>query len=314
MRLVSDRTLGPYTLHERLSVGGMAEVFRATESGLDGFSRSVAIKRILPHISTSPDFVAMIHDEAKLVVQLKHGNIAQVYRLDEADGIFYIALEYVEGTDLREIQERCHRAKDPLPIPHACYIVASVCDGLDYAHNKRDAEGKPLGLIHRDVSPPNVMVSFEGEVKLIDFGLAKANTASTETGRGILKGKLAYLSPEQARGETIDARSDVFSTGIVLYETLTGCRLFIGENDLDTLGRVRACEFPRASSLNRKIPWRLEKIIQRSLESDPDRRYSSADELGEALKWFMHTAGLPTRREALGMWMQENMRSKTPTS
>ena len=304
MRAVSANRIGPYTIHERLSVGGMAEVFRASEGGLDGFARSVAIKRILPHISAAPDFVAMFHDEAKLVVKLHHANIAQVYRLDEDSGSFYIALEYIAGADLREIQELCLEMGAPLPIPHACYIVACVCEGLDYAHNKRDEEGKLLGLIHRDVSPPNVMVSFEGEVKLIDFGLAKTTTASTETGRGILKGKLAYLSPEQARGEAIDARSDVFSAGIVLYETLTGCRLFLGENDLDTLGRVRSCDFPRASSLNAKIPWRLEKIINKALARDPAERYASAEAMAEALKFFMRSAKLSMRRDALSEWME----------
>jgi serine/threonine-protein kinase len=305
---VRGNTIGPYTIHERLSAGGMAEVFRATESGLDGFSRSVAIKRILPHISAAPDFVAMFHDEAKLVVQLKHANIAQVYRLDEDDGRFDIALEYIEGADLREIQTMCRDEDQQFPIPHACYVVSSICDGLDYAHNKRDPEGNHLGLIHRDVSPPNVMVSYEGEVKLIDFGLAKANTATTETGRGILKGKLAYLSPEQARGEPIDARTDVFSAGIVLFEALTGARLFLGENDLDTLGRVRACDFPRPSSVNPKIPWRLEKIVKAALHEDPERRFQSAEEMSEALKYFMRSAGLPTRRDALGEWMESFIR------
>jgi serine/threonine-protein kinase len=284
----------------------MAEVYRASESGFDGFERPVAIKRILPHIAADPEFIAMFHDEAKLVVQLMHKNIAQVYKLGEQDGSFYIALEFIEGCDLRQIQEYCMRREEPMPLAHACWIVACICDGLDYAHTKRAPDGRNLGLIHRDVSPPNIMVGFEGEVKLIDFGLAKASTATTETGRGILKGKLAYLSPEQARGETIDHRSDIFSAGIVLFEALTATRLFLGEDDLDTIERVRACKFMRPSEINRRVPWRLENICRLALERDRDQRYQSAEEMSRALKHFLRTAGLPLRGEQLAEWLVEH--------
>lgn len=293
-------------MHERISAGGMAEVFRATEHGFDDFEREVAIKRILPHIASDPDFIRMFNEEAKLAVQLKHGNIAEIYRLGRHDDSFYIALEYIHGRDMRSIFHHCQRQKAPLPIPLACYAVSCVCEGLDYAHTKHDTRGRPLNLIHRDVSPPNVMVAFDGQVKLIDFGLAKFATATTETQAGMIKGKLAYLSPEQAYGKEIDARSDVFSAGVVLFEMLTGQRLFIGDNDLETVKNVRACQVPRPSTINPKIPWRLEKIAFRALAQEADKRYQSAGDMYEDLRHFMLTAGVRHARQKMADWMLEH--------
>lgn len=297
------QSFGPYTVHERISAGGMAEVFRATEHGFDDFEREVAIKRILPHIAADPDFIRMFNEEAKLAVQLKHGNIAEIYRLGQHEDSFYIALEYISGRDMRAIFHHCQEIQAPLPIPLCCYAVSCVCEGLDYAHNKQDRRGEPLQLIHRDVSPPNVMVAFDGQVKLIDFGLAKFATASTETQAGMIKGKLAYLSPEQAHGHEIDSRSDVFSAGIVLFEMLTGQRLFIGENDLETVKNVRKCSVPRPSSINPRVPWRLERIVFRALAKDVDKRYQSAGDMYEDLRHFMMTAGIRHARQLMADWM-----------
>lgn len=282
----------------------MAEVFRAVEHGVDGFERDVAIKRIFPHIATDPAFVDMFNAEAKLAVQLRHGNIAEIYKLDRQDDTLYIALEFVDGRDLRTVFELHQQLGEPVPIWFACYVMSCVCEGLDYAHFKQDARGRPLGLIHRDVSPPNIMVSFDGLVKLIDFGLAKFEQATRDTQVGVVKGKLAYLSPEQAHGKKIDHRSDVFSTGIVLFELLTGHRLFIGENDFDTLGNIRACEIPRPSSLHRKIPWRLERIVFKALAQDREQRYATAGEMHRDLEHFLITAGIRPSREKVAKFMQ----------
>jgi serine/threonine protein kinase len=216
---------GKYTLLERISVGGMAEVFRAKTFGVEGFERLVAVKRILPNIAEDKEFIRMFVDEAKLAVQLNHANIAQITDLGVVDGSYYIALEHVHGRDLRSVFERARSQNEAMPVAHACYVAMKVCEGLDYAHNKRDASGGEISLVHRDVSPQNVLVSFEGEIKLIDFGIAKAVGTSINTKSGVLRGKLGYMSPEQVRGLPVDRRSDVFSCGIVLYEMLTGERL-----------------------------------------------------------------------------------------
>jgi serine/threonine-protein kinase len=293
-------------VHERISAGGMAEVFRGTEHGFDDFEREVAIKRILPHIASDPEFIRMFNAEAKLAVQLKHGNIAEIYRLGQQDDSFYIALEYIHGRDLRAIFHHCQASGGALPIPLCCYVLSCVCEGLDYAHTKQDRQSRPLKLIHRDVSPPNVMVAFDGQVKIIDFGLAKFATAQTETQAGMIKGKLAYLSPEQAHGQEIDHRSDIFSTGTVLFEVLTGQRLFIGENDLETVKNVRKCNVPRPSSINPRIPWRLERIVFRALAKDVGKRYQSAGDMYEDLRHFMMTAGIRHARQKMNDWMQDH--------
>ncbi|RMG98430.1 MAG: PEGA domain-containing protein [Deltaproteobacteria bacterium] len=296
---------GPYQLLERISVGGMAEVYKAKEFGADGFERLVAIKRILPHVAEDEEFIAMFKDEAKIAVQLSHGNIAQIYNLDTHEDGFYIALEYVAGRDLRAIFQRCQQQGKPMPIEQACYIVMKVCEGLDYAHNKKDAYGRELNIVHRDVSPPNILVSYEGEVKLIDFGVAKAAGRASKTQAGILKGKFGYMSPEQVRGMPLDRRSDVFSVGVVLWEILTGQRLFQGDTDFATLEMVRKVEVPSPRSVNPAIPEDLERIVFKALARDPDQRYQSAIELHDELQAFMFAHGLFYSRKALAAWMRK---------
>ncbi len=296
---------GKYYLLERINVGGMAEVFRAKAFGVEGFERLVAVKRILPNIAEDKEFIRMFIEEAKLAVQLNHANIAQIFDLGVVDGSYYIALEHVHGRDLRGIFDRCRAAGEAMPVAQACFVVMKVCEGLDYAHNKRDQAGRELSLVHRDVSPQNVLVSFEGEVKLIDFGIAKAAGKGSKTQAGILKGKFGYMSPEQVRGLPIDRRSDVFSCGIVLYELLTGERLFVGESDFSTLEKVRNVEILPPSTYNRKIPDELERIVLKALAKDTEDRYQNAIDLHDELQAFVYTAGEFYSRKDLAGWMKK---------
>jgi serine/threonine protein kinase len=301
---------GKYYLLERINVGGMAEVFRAKAFGVEGFERLVAVKRILPNIAEDKEFIRMFVDEAKIAVQLNHANIAQIFDLGVVDTHYYIALEHVHGRDLRAIFDRCRQgqgkkdASEPMPIAQACFVMMKVCEGLDYAHNKRDQSGRELNLVHRDVSPQNVLVSFEGEVKLIDFGIAKAAGKGSKTQAGILKGKFGYMSPEQVRGLPIDRRSDIFSCGIVLYELLTGERLFVGESDFSTLEKVRNVEILPPSTYNRRIPDELERIVLKALAKDVEDRYQNAIDLHDELQAFVYTAGEFYSRKDLASWMK----------
>jgi serine/threonine protein kinase len=226
----------------------MAEVFKAKAFGVEGFERLVAVKKILPNIAEDQEFIAMFIDEAKISVQLQHANIAQIFDLGKVEDSFFIALELVNGKDLRSIFDRCRQKGELMPLAQAAYVTMQVCEGLDYAHNKRDAQGRELHLVHRDISPQNVLIGYEGEIKLIDFGIAKAAGKASTTQAGILKGKFGYMSPEQVRGLPIDRRSDIFAVGIVLYELLTSERLFVGESDFSTLEKVRNVEILPPSS------------------------------------------------------------------
>src|SRR5580765_637041 len=295
---------GKYYLLERINVGGMAEVFKAKTFGVEGFERLLAVKRILPNIAEDEEFITMFIDEAKIAVQLQHANIAQIFDLGKVNESFFIALEFVHGRDLRSIFDRMRNKGESLPIQQACHIMMQVCEGLDYAHNKRDAQGRELHLVHRDISPQNVLIGYEGEVKLIDFGIAKAAGKASKTQAGILKGKFGYMSPEQVRGLPIDKRSDIFAVGIVLYELLTGERLFIGESDFSTLEKVRNVEIMPPSSYNKKIPEELERIVLKTLAKDVEDRYQSAIDLHDDLQAFMYSAGEFYSRKELAVWMK----------
>jgi serine/threonine protein kinase len=296
---------GKYYLLERINVGGMAEVFKAKTFGVEGFERLLAVKRILPNIAEDEEFITMFIDEAKIAVQLQHANIAQIFDLGKVDESFFIALEFVHGRDLRSIFDRMRNKGDSLPIAMACYVTMQVCEGLDYAHNKRDAQGRELNLVHRDISPQNVLIGYEGEVKLIDFGIAKAAGKASKTQAGILKGKFGYMSPEQVRGLPIDKRSDIFAVGIVLYELLTGERLFIGESDFSTLEKVRNVEIMPPSSYNKKIPQELERVVLKALARDPEDRYANAIDLHDDLQSFLYSVGEFFSRKDLAAWMKK---------
>ena len=257
----------------------MAEVFKAKSFGVEGFEKVIAIKRILPSMGEDRDFIKMFIDEAKIAGQLAHANICQIFELGRTDGAHFIAMEYIWGKDLLQIQNRLKKLGQPMPINMACHVVAKVCEGLDYAHRKRDAMGRHLEIVHRDCSPQNVLVSFEGEVKLIDFGIAKAAMRSSRTMAGVLKGKFGYMSPEQVRGLPLDRRTDIFALGTILYESVVGARLFIGESDFSTLEKVRNVDITPPSELNANIPAEVEAVIMRALAKDPDDRYQWAGEM-----------------------------------
>ncbi|WP_146157662.1 serine/threonine protein kinase, partial [Enhygromyxa salina] len=300
------KKLAQYQILGRIALGGMAEVYKAVSRGVEGFEKVVAIKRILPHVAEDEEFITMFKDEARIAAQLQHSNIAQIYELKSEGETFYIVLEYVPGKDLRALFEHGRGIKRPMPLAQACYVIMQVCEGLEYAHNKKDRHGRPLGLIHRDVSPPNVLVSYEGEVKLIDFGVAKAAGRASQTQAGILKGKFGYMSPEQVRGATIDRRSDVFSLGVVLWEILCNQRLFQAETDFATLEKVRTVSVDPPSRINPAVSTKLEQVVMRSLAADLNERYQTASELHDALQAFMFEEGLFYSRKNLAEWMQES--------
>ena len=278
---------GQYILLDKVASGGMAELFKAKKIGIEGFERVLAIKRILPHLSSDEEFIDMFIAEAKLVARLSHKNIAQVYDFGKIGQNYFIAMEYIRGKDLRGIFKRCEERIIKLPVALSVFIAKEVSSALSYAHRQKDSMGRNLNIIHRDVSPQNILISYEGEVKVVDFGIAKAGTHSKTT-TGVLKGKLAYMSPEQAWGKPIDHRSDMFSLGIVLYEMLTGERLFKGDTEINTLERVREAKvesFP--SSINANLPSELDVKVLKALAKEVTDRYQDAStmeaDLGDTL-------------------------------
>ncbi len=296
---------GKYLLLDRVNVGGMAEVFKAKAFGVEGFERLVAVKRILPSIAEDEDFVTMFVDEAKIAVQLTHANIAQIFDLGKADDSYYIALEYVHGKDLRTIFERARRQSQPIPMMMACHIMSEVCEGLDYAHNKRGSAGEPLNLVHRDVSPQNILISYDGEVKLIDFGIAKAAGKAGVTQAGMLKGKFGYMSPEQVNGVPLDRRSDIFTAGIVLWELLAGERLFVAETDFATLDKVRTADIMSPSTYNEDVPEELDRIVLKALSKEMDGRYQTAMALHDDLMGFLYGQEQRFSRNDLSSYMRD---------
>jgi serine/threonine protein kinase len=294
-----------YRLLERISHGGMAEVFRAKTFGAAGFEREVAIKLLLPTVAMDREFITMLIDEAKIAGQLNHANIAQIFDLGMAEGRYYIVQEYVAGRDLRAIIRRCRSLKQPLTVAQACYVMLKVCEGLDYAHNKRDPNGQPLNLVHRDVSPQNVLLGMDGQVKLIDFGIAKAEGRATRTMAGLVKGKFAYMSPEQIRGLPVDRRSDVFACGIVFHELLTTKPLFLRKSEFETLKRARSGEILPPSDDNPEVPEELDEIVLTALARHVDDRYQSAQAMREALWEFIKSSSEFYSQTQMAEWMMD---------
>ncbi len=292
-------------LLDRISVGGMAEVFKAKSYGVEGFEKVIAIKRILPSMGDDRDFITMFIDEAKIAGQLAHANICQIFELGRIDGAHFIAMEYIWGKDLLQIQNRLKKNEQPMPVPMACFVVGKACEGLDYAHRKRDPMGVPLEIVHRDCSPQNVLVSYEGEVKVIDFGIAKAASRSSRTMAGVLKGKFGYMSPEQVRGLPLDHRSDIFALGTILYESLVGERLFQGDSDFATLEKVRNAEIPSPCVRRPDIPPAVEAIVMRALEREPDDRYQHASEMHADLQAFLMSWQEVFTAKSLGQWLKQ---------
>ncbi|RVU48932.1 PEGA domain-containing protein [Lujinxingia sediminis] len=270
---------GKYTLLQRIAVGGMAEIFKARTDGVDGFAKVLAIKRLHRQFSEDSEFASMLIDEAKLVVQLNHANIGQIFDLGVVSGQYYIAMEFIEGLDLHELSERVQRQHRQLPTEVAVYVAMEVAEALHYAHTKLGADRKPLELVHRDVSPQNVMLSVDGEVKLVDFGIAKARMRAEQTQAGIIKGKFYYMSPEQALGHHIDGRTDVYALGMVLYEVLSGEHPFDRVPDGELLRAVRQADFPPIEEVVPDLSPGLVAVMRRALMRNPELRYSSALEL-----------------------------------
>ena len=297
---------GKYYLLERINVGGMAEVFKAKAFGVEGFERLIAVKRILPHIAEDEEFITMFIDEAKIAGQLQHANVAQIFDLGKVDDSYFIAMEYVHGKDLRAIFDHLRKLDMTMPISQLAYTLMQVCEGLDFAHNKKDQGGRAMNLVHRDVSPQNILIGYEGEVKLVDFGIAKAAGKASKTQAGILKGKFGYMSPEQVRGLPVDRRSDIFSVGICLYEMLTGERLFVGESDFSTLEKVRNVEITPPTRFNKKIPAELERIVLKGLAKEPEDRYQNAIDLHDDLQAFLYSVGELCSRKDLAGWMKRS--------
>ena len=287
---------GNYRLQRRLARGGMAEVFLARLIGVEGFERRVAIKRILPHLSESEEFRAMFLDEARLAAQLTHPNIVHIYDFGKVEDYYFIAMEYVDGVDIGRL---IRRAKErPVPFELAARILADVCAGLQFAHNAVDPIGRKLDVVHRDVTPQNVLVSYDGQVKLVDFGIAKAQFAAGRTRPGVVKGKYAYMSPEQVEGRSLDGRSDVFSAGICFYEMLTGVPLFRRDDVVASMREIRDGKPIHPEKHRKDVPEELVNIIRRALQTSRDNRYASASAMQTDLeKYLKGAAGLATSRE-----------------
>ncbi len=286
--------LGKYRLIRPLAVGGMAEVHLAAATGIEGFEKLVVIKRILPQFAQNRTFVSMFLDEARLAATLHHPSVVQVFDIGTEDGYYYFAMEYVQGEDVRQILTRAQKLKKPVPLGCAVAVVLDMCRALHYAHERRDATGRSLGIVHRDVTPANVIVTREGTAKLLDFGVAKAASHHTETVAGSLKGKISYMSPEQCRGESLDRRSDVFALGILAFEMTTGSKLFRGESDLATLNRIASQDVPSPRTRRPDYPAALEQVVMRALARDRDARYPTAMALQRDLEAFAREERLST--------------------
>ncbi len=297
-------SFGKYQLFASLGRGGMADVFLSVARGPMGFNKLVVIKRLRQALAEEPSFRTMFLDEARLAARLNHPNIVHTYEVGEHNGIYFIAMEYLEGQSLNKVMKDSVRAGGTLPEVIAARIVADALSGLNFAHELRDYDGSPLGIIHRDVSPHNIFVTYDGHTKLVDFGIAKAALSSTETEVGVLKGKVAYMSPEQAMGGPIDCRADIFPMGIVLWELLTGKRLMTGESAAQTLHRLVNVPIPRVRDLVPTVDPILDEITARALEKDPVARYQSAAEMRDALEGYL--ARLPgSRQDEVGRRMVE---------
>jgi serine/threonine-protein kinase len=269
---------GRYLLLDRIATGGMAELFRAVIHGVEGFQRTFIVKRILADKASSPDFIRMFCDEARICALLHHPNVTQVYDFGHVAGTYFLAMEYLPGKDLASLARALRAAKASVPPGLAAYIAREAALGLHYAHTLRGPDGEGLGIVHRDVTPSNIMLLFAGGVKLLDFGIAKSAAGRAED-PDIVKGKFAYLAPEQARGEDVDGRADVFALGVTLWEMLVGRRLFAGKDDLETLRNVLERPVPPPSSLRPQVPVALDRVVARALERQREQRYATAEEL-----------------------------------
>ncbi len=294
---------GRYLLLEKIAAGGMAQLYRGKILGVQGFEKLIAVKTILPHLVGEKELVSSFIDEAKLAALLSHQNIVQIYDFGSMENSYFIAMEYLFGKDLRALFGKSKGKNLLLSLEYALYITSRICSGLDYAHMLKDFQGKPLNLIHRDISPQNIFITYEGDIKIVDFGIAKAASQSTVTQHGMIKGKVAYMSPEQASGDTVDHRSDIFSTGILLYELVTGRRMFTGDT-LQILAKVRAAEFEPPEAIVSTLPPNLYKILHLALSKEPQDRYQSCGQMLADLEECIFALGLHPTSGGLAHYMK----------
>ncbi|MEZ4269240.1 MAG: protein kinase [Myxococcota bacterium] len=299
--------IGRYELLERIGVGGMGEVFLARTTGPGGFEKQVVIKKILPHLVDNPSFVQRFTDEGRLVVQLRHAGIAQILDMGEESGVTFIAMEHVDGRDLRDLLRLARLAGVAPPVAVVTGILIRILEALDYAHAKTGDDGRPLGIIHRDVSPSNIMISRSGEVKLVDFGIARATDRLGNSVSGAVQGKFAYMSPQQAAGAALDARSDQFAVGVVAWELLGRPRPFDGATDLETLDRIRHHAQPSLAQLDPSLPPELAATIDRMLAKSPDERFPSAGDAARALHGYLFRVGELVGTREIGAWVSAVM-------
>ena len=304
MTVFEPKQFGKYQLLDKIAVGGMAEMFRAKLTGAQGFEKLIAVKKILPNLSGEENLVTAFIDEAKLAALLHHENIIQIYDFGRMDGQYFIAMEYLFGKDLRTITRMARKKDLALGMENILYIISRICAGLDYSHNLKDLQGSPLNIIHRDINPQNILITYEGQVKIIDFGIAKAASHNTQTKENLIKGKLAYMSPEQANGQKIDHRSDIFSTGIIFYELLAARRMFSGET-MHVLSLVREAQYDPPEEVIPDLPSKLNAILRQALAKDPDDRYKNAGDMLADIEEFMLELSLhPNARNFTG-YMKE---------
>lgn len=296
---------GQYELQEVIATGGMAEVWKARMRGVEGFQKIVAIKRILPHLTENDEFVTMFIDEAKLAAQLQHPNIIHIYDLGKLERSYYIAMEYIDGKDLRTILRSLEDKGGRMPLGLALFIGARLAAALDYAHRKRDLQGQAMALVHRDVSPQNVLISYDGDIKLCDFGIAKAASKASHTRAGALKGKLQYMSPEQAWGKDIDQRSDIFSLGLVFYEMLTGRKAFAGDSELSILEQVRAPQLTPPREMDPSTPPEVERVVLKALQTDREDRYQTAADMARELANILQSLRPAPGASELGSFLSD---------
>ncbi|MCC6995240.1 MAG: serine/threonine protein kinase [Deltaproteobacteria bacterium] len=297
---------GSYTLIKRVARGGMAEVFLARQRGVEGFEREVALKRILPHLVESPEFVDMFVEEARVAARLRHPNIAHIYDFGKVDDSPFIAMEFVEGVDGAKLLDEAVRS--PLPCEHLARIAADVCAGLHHAHSLRGPDGKVLGLVHRDVSPQNVLIGLDGQVKLVDFGIAKAAARVQRTRPGVVRGKFAYMSPEQCQGRELDGRSDVFNLGIILWEWLAGTTAFHRDDPVEAGKDITSGNLTPLREHRPDVPEALDKIVKRALAVDRDQRYPTAAAMQLELEAFLRDAHAASNAILLGQFVRARFR------
>ncbi len=309
---ILPREFGKYHLIERVAAGGMAELYRAKLYGAGGFEKDLAIKKVLPHLSSDEGFIQMFMDEAMITVTLNHGNIVSVIDFGELDGDFFLVMEFVDGVDLQSLVKKSTDLGEAMPPHLACFIAQQMAKGLEYAHHKKGNDGNSLEIVHRDISPQNVLVSFEGQVKIVDFGIARAASRITSTQAGVVKGKLAYISPEQIGGEIVDQRADIYSVGVTLYEMLANRRPYEGNSPHHTLAMIAQGNFEKLHKVNKRVDKKLSAIVNKALDKNIKKRYQTAGEMAVDLSGYLYRSGNVPTAVDLAKFVQERLPDQKP--